>query len=209
MPPSDQSHILVLAAGRGTRMGEPKATMRVGDRPWCQVQCERLEKIGIAATWVVSDESLAALKSVPGAACKVARTVRADSSKPMFESVIAGVASVRPGLGAAPIGGLFVLPVDVPAARDSVWQTLRLSRHVAVPAFRGATGHPVFLPWPWVDRHLEVSDSNSGAAPLRLDHLMASDRITIEVNDPDVAINLNTTEDVAAWLGSRSAGDTR
>ena len=205
MPPYDQSHIVVLAAGRGTRMGGPKAVMRVGDRPWCQIQCERLETTCIPVTWVVSDESLTALKSLRDAGCKVARTVLADSGRPMFESLVAGVAAVRPQLGSAPAGGLFVLPVDVPAASPGVWQTLRVSQHVAVPAYRGATGHPVFLPWPWVDQHLKVPNSSHGAAPPRLDYLMASDRIVIEADDPDVAVNLNTTEDIAAWLGSRSA----
>lgn len=199
----------MLAAGRGTRMGGPKAAMRVGDRPWCQVQCERLEKTGILATWVVSNESLAALKSVPGAACMIARTVLADSSRPMFESLVAGVAAVRPQLGSLPPGGLFVLPVDVPAAGPGVWQTLAVSRHVAVPAYRGATGHPVFLPWPWADQHLRVPDSSRDAAPPRLDHLMAPDRIVVDVDDPDVAVNLNTAEDIAAWLGSQSASGGR
>jgi CTP:molybdopterin cytidylyltransferase MocA len=110
---------IVLAAGRGRRMGGPKALMTVGGLPWWQTQESRLAAAGVQRLWVVSAEVERAMRSGPAVAPPL---VPADPDAPMFESVRAGVSAA----GAAS-GGAFILPVDVPAPGRSTWQLTPLT----------------------------------------------------------------------------------
>lgn len=187
------THILILAAGRGTRMGGPKALMQVGGRPWWQVQRERLAAVGLPQTWVVSEAVRTAISGQAGAP---ERMVVADSDAPMFQSVMAGVESLR---GPDRPRGVFVLPVDVPAPGPEVWEMLSRSVVPALPMCRGVHGHPLYSPWRWVESEL-LGLSPRDRAGLRLDRLIAPSVRHIECGDVSVTINLNTPADVSTWL---------
>jgi len=116
-----------------------------------------------------------------------------DPGAPMFSSVLRGIESLR----ARPPRGVFVLPVDVPAPGADVWEELGSEERVRVPVYAGKRGHPVYLPWEWVRTH--VLDANLDWAA-RLDELVQGEEVEVEVDDPSVAINLNTPEDVAAFI---------
>ena len=59
--------MIMLAAGRGTRMGSPKALMSVGGRAWWREQQERLTELRIASLWVVSEQVRRAMGGESGA----------------------------------------------------------------------------------------------------------------------------------------------
>lgn len=186
--------VIVLAAGKGRRMGGPKLVMDAGGRPWWRVQSERLAAAGVRPIWVVAAEH--AGLGLPGL------VVVGDGDAAMFESVRAGVAAWRERRGEALTGpseaGVFVIPVDVPAPAAGVWGAVselacRLGRPAA-PERARRHGHPVFLPGPWAER---VVNAPAGA---RLDDLLRGALTYIHVNDPDAATNLNTPEALAAWL---------
>lgn len=187
--PSPDATVVVLAAGTGRRMGVPKAAMRVGGRPWALVQAERLNALGLGAVWVLSPESAAALGS---AAKELGRLVSAASEAPMFESVRAGAKAALEGRGD---GGVYVLPVDVPAASRGVWEALSAAGAVSVPVFEGARGHPVYLPREFVERVLLPAPAGA-----RLDELIRAERLEVRVRDAQVCVNLNTPRDVEALL---------
>lgn len=184
---------IVLAAGRGTRMGGPKALMSVRGRAWWRVQEERLERAGVERVWVVSREVEAVMAGEEGAP---GRRVIGDSAAPMFASVLAGVGEAR---GA----GVFVLPVDVPAPGGAVFGALAAGAGdgVAVPVFQGKRGHPAALSARWVGARLA-----SALPDQRLDALIAEDVVEVEVQDSVVLVNLNTPAEVRAWEHG-SAGD--
>jgi CTP:molybdopterin cytidylyltransferase MocA len=175
-------------------MGMPKALMDVGGRPWWRVQAERLRVAQVEAVWVVSErvrDELAMHDDRPR------RVVVANDRSPMFESLIAGVRSMR----ADPPTSLFVLPVDVPAPGPATWRTLAARGRPAIPSYRGRGGHPICLPWDWIETNL--SESRLGTlAPdeRRLDVLTRADAVTIEICDRAVAANLNDPRDLGAWL---------
>lgn len=186
--------VIVLAAGKGRRMGGPKLVMDVGGRPWWRVQSERLSAAGVRPIWVVA--RVHADLALPGL------VVLGDGDAPMFESVRAGVLAWRGQRGAAASGlagaGVFVLPIDVPAPGAGVWRAVgeaadRLGRPAA-PELGGRHGHPVFLPREWADRA-------AGAPPgARLDDLLRGSLSYVQVDDPHTVTNLNTPEALAAWL---------
>ncbi len=184
----------------GARMGGPKAMMNAGAEPWCLTQRARLDRLATPFTWVISPE-LFTRAVANNLLCAISPRVVSDSNAPMFTSLLNGVMHVFPSSPTR--GGLFVLPVDVPVPRAEVWHALAAALSVGVPTFRGVRGHPVFISWRWLkDRFIPAAASPTAARPLRLDQLIAPDATHIEVDDSDVAVNLNTPDDVAKWLTS-------
>jgi CTP:molybdopterin cytidylyltransferase MocA len=219
--------VIVLGAGRGRRMGGPKALMMIEGRPWWAVQDERLRGYGLVPTWVVSQvvaEVLGGEKRRSDGATKRRRgekkasgirvqasgeardgVVVADETAPMFASVLAGLASVDDLAR-----GVFVLPVDTPAPRVEHWVRLATSAKPAHPTHKSKGGHPLYLPGDWIERKLGalVAKARSEgmeavrdvAHTLRLDRLIEGESERIEVDDPSVVVNMNEPADVAAWL---------
>ncbi|MBZ0173075.1 MAG: NTP transferase domain-containing protein [Phycisphaerales bacterium] len=203
MPTLVDEHTLVLAAGRGKRMGSPKALMNVGGEPWWVRQKRRIETLGLRQTWVVSDAVRTAMWHRTGAP----EFVVASASEPMFESLVAGLIH----LGLAPPRGVFVLPVDVPAPDGNVFRALAGANSVAVPVFRGATGHPVYLPWGWVCDRILTGEQGGRAAVLlgehrRLDRLTRGESRFVDVADPAISFNLNTPGDLGDWEAAQPDG---
>jgi len=185
----DGSHIIMLAAGSGSRMGGPKALMRVNGMPWWCWQHDRLSMLKAPATWVVSQPVHDELERA-GAPLKMVINPKADA--PMLSSVLVGIRA----LAADPPGGVFILPVDVPAPDAQVWDCLDARQMPAIPWCQGKSGHPVYLPWRWVQAMLLPLESHGDA---RLDSLLESDSIVVETDDADVLVNLNSPSDVQAW----------
>lgn len=219
--PCDGCVILILAAGRGTRMGGPKALMPVSGAPWWVHQRRRLSALGGEVRWIVSGEVDAGLRASSDEELVQGRVV-VDSAAPMFHSVLAGLLSIGESrLGSLRGGGVFVLPIDVPAPAARTWRVLRgddadssSRRAPCVPTWEGKRGHPVFLPASWVTGTLfprlpDLSGWRPGEhdaavhellAPFRLDELLAPDRALQPVADVGILLNLNTPADVAEWL---------
>lgn len=188
--------VIVLAAGRGRRMGGPKALMEVGGVPWWREQERRIAAAargvpGLESCWVASPDVMSAWAEAPD---RPGRVAMADPDAPMFASVAAGVRAVAAAGGCAPVEGVFVLPVDVPASTDVVvWRSLAKSGAVARPVWCGRHGHPLYLPWSWVEHELSPRLDDAGA---RLDQVIAGSVRDIAVDDETVVCNLNTPEDV-------------
>jgi nicotine blue oxidoreductase len=203
-------HVLVLAAGLGRRMGGPKALMQVGGRPWWRVQAERLGAVGLPCTWVVNRQverefvGTAGEGGEGGEKGEPASIVLADGHRPMIDSILAGVRVL--GDAAPAPRGVFVLPVDVPVPSRAVFDALarggggRGGAAPTVPAHGGARGHPVYLPWAWVERSLLAGPVAIGGLDWRLDAMIAPDARILAVDDPRVAMNINTPDDLERAL---------
>lgn len=175
--------VVVLAAGRGTRMGGPKALMVVAGEAWWRTQARRIEATGRRALWVASPEVAAAIGRCAGA------TALADPDAPMMTSVLAGLAAI-PALPGPAAHACFILPVDVPCASRAVFdaiETEAMACGVAVPRYAGTRGHPIAMSLAWARAHVR-SDT------VRLDELTAAFRREVGVNDADVVCNLNTPQ---------------
>lgn len=179
--------VIVLAAGRGRRMGGPKALMQVAGQPWWARQLESLVAAGAAPVWVVSPVVRAAMEKDPRSLKQA--LVDGDADAPMFESVRAGLRFLQP---VAP-RGVYVLPIDVPAPAREAWKALASAGPVAVPTWHGEHGHPVYLEWSFVKAH---ADAPAGA---RLDELIARLVRYVVVDDASVSKNLNTPAALSAY----------
>ena len=198
MPPSDPTDIaLILAAGRGSRMGTPKALMTVAGTPWWTIQRDRLHRAGVPAIWVVSPAVHDALLTSHGVPEYM---ILADPDAPMMASIGAGIEALR----TQPPVGVFILPIDTPAPSGAVWNALRaIADAPTAPSFDGRTGHPIRLPWSFIaSAILPHTADPAWLATARLDRLVAGALRAVPVDDPDVLENLNSPADVERWLAS-------
>lgn len=187
-------------------MGGPKILMRVGGEAWWRVQRRQLAGLGdrVRQIWIVSgivEEVLSGKADAPEP------RVLGDDSMPMFDSVRLAAKSVYESGKSV---GMYVLPVDVPVPSPGVFETLEMRSRMSGrsvptrPKFEGKTGHPVFLPAEWVARIARMDEhevrSRATTESLRLDRLIEDDVVSVEVEDASVLVNLNTPQDVAAWM---------
>jgi len=200
-------HVIVLAAGRGTRAGGPKALIQVGGRPWWQVQAVRLARTRLPITWVVSERVRAEI----GTAGRLSM-VTADEAAPMFASVIAGLSALQSqaARGDHPKPrGVFILPVDVPAPEPQTFATLASGAadpcEGAIPCYqgKGQNGHPLYLLWSLVEEALLGRDIRPDD---RLDYLTEGLLNLVGVPDPNVIANLNTPADFQRWAALNPDG---
>lgn len=194
--------VVVLGAGRGRRMGGPKALMMIRGRAWWARQDERLRGYGFVPHWVVSESVRDAMRVSGG---MPERTAIADESAPMFASVLVGLGSVEDLER-----GVFLLPVDTPAPRAEHFERIARFDVPAHPTFQDKGGHPLYLPCTWIERELGAlltAAKVRGSAPVgrdeRLDKLIEGTSHRIAVDDAGVVVNMNDPADVRAWLMMR------
>ncbi|HEX8789893.1 MAG TPA: nucleotidyltransferase family protein [Polyangiaceae bacterium] len=188
--------VIVLAAGRSSRMGEPKGLWAIGGKPWLEHQLDAIEALGAEAVLVLGFDRERYLQALPELEDRASVVVNPAPEHGPFSSLQCGLR-----VSGAPA---FVLPVDVPAPVADVWRALHagLTERVdaVVPIHEGLGGHPVLLSPALVTHVLGL------AADSRLDHVLRGwDPLRIgriPVLDRRVRLNLNAPED---W-GKLAAG---
>jgi CTP:molybdopterin cytidylyltransferase MocA len=184
-PRSDVRRIpsaIVLAAGGSTRMGTPKALLRLGGTPLVALHCAALAHAARRIVVVVGAHANEVRAAVPA---RVAIVENRDWTTTF------PVDSVRCAVVQAALrGALLVTPVDVPPARPDTLDRLVAAGGPAVPIDPlGRRGHPVVLD------AAKIAWLRRRSAPSPLDVWLA-DATTVPVSDRDVAIDF---DDPAAW----------
>jgi CTP:molybdopterin cytidylyltransferase MocA len=200
--PSSLAEVVVLAAGRSSRMGEPKGLVRVDGRPWILHQLDALA--GRRVVVVLGEDRARYEEVVPSLAARVPPATVVVNPAPdrgPFSSLQVGLAALAGGPAASRARSVaaFVLPVDVPAASADVWTALEAALgdrdgiDAAVPEHEGRGGHPVLLA-PSLLARLGTAPASS-----RLDELLRAlppGRLRrVQVGDPRIRLNLNAPED--------------
>lgn len=187
---------IVLAAGRSSRMGSPKALLDFRGEPFVVRILEAFEALDLKTRVVVVGPGAEATEiktALTPHDCLVAENPNVDGGP---------IASLRAGLKAiqavAPTGAL-VWPVDLPHVRvDTVERLLDVFRRngplAAVPRFGTRRGHPII----WGSAafgELEQSEAarRDGARVVLRAH--QADIKEVPVDDPAVIDDLNTPED--------------
>ncbi len=216
--------VIVLGAGRGSRMGTPKALMTFRGRSWWRFQRERLEEICERPIFVVSQSIASEIaRDADARACDTDLVIAPDDA-PMFASVLAGLrrvlraprentestsASARAaGVSGGGIG-VSLLPIDTPVPLRSTWQSVTDSatreRRPACPSTApGVHGHPLAIPFTWLAEQrpdlMRPDHADTPPAPSeRLDEIIRPARLIVPVTDPRCTMNLNTPADLEAF----------
>ena len=183
--------VVVLAAGRSSRLGEPKGLFAVEGKPWLLHQLDAIARTGLAGRVVVvlGFDAERYLAAIPDLAARASIVTNPDPDRGPFSSLQCGLAAV-----AASASPVFVLPVDVPAPSPDVWHALAAALAPATPAAKpihdGRGGHPVLFTADFARGLLACPPAS------RLDHELSRAHVArVPVDDPRVGLNLNEPRD--------------
>ena len=186
---------IVLAAGKGERMGRPKALVEWDGRPFLAHVLETLAAAEAAPIAVVLDPASAdfadASRLAAAAGAKVVRNEKPERG--MLSSIRHGLAAVAGASHAA------ILPVDHPGIRDETVKALFLHARttpdrIVVPTWEGRRGHPGVFPAERFPDLMAAPDDEGARAVLR-QH--ASLVLEVTVSDPAVVKDIDTPDDLA------------
>lgn len=187
--------LVVLAAGKSTRMGRPKATMRLDAADTFLTRiirtCQDAPVDDVVV--VLGHEAEAILKSVgqSGLAARFVVNDRYESGQ--LSSVLAGLRAIdRPGVSA-----MLMTLVDVPlVSASTVRAVLERYRTSGAPVVRpvkgGRHGHPVLIDRSLFDA-IRVADPQRGVKPIIRAHVSALGEV--EVDDEGAFSDIDTPDD--------------
>jgi len=185
---------VILAAGAGTRMGRPKALVRIGDRTFLDTTIQTILQAGLTKLSVVlghaADEIEAAHELGPLISIR-----NPDPSAGPISSIRAALS--HPEVAGAP--AILVHPVDHPLVQvDTVRRLIEHFEHgdsaIVVPRYGGRGGHPTVFGRAVFSELLRVPDGEGARSVVRRD----PDRVLrVDVSDPGVRLNLDSPEDLA------------
>jgi molybdenum cofactor cytidylyltransferase len=191
----EQLIAIVLGAGRGARMGGPKALLMIDGEPLYLRHARRAREAGCGDVVLVTNREVAGvLPSEPGV-----RVVLSDEDE-TSGSLARGCAS----LAASPACAGFVLITPVDAFPASVltiqllFQAIRDGAEAATPRFEGRGGHPVAC-----RRDALLPYFGGRPFPTLRDRLAAlgAGRVRVDVDDPSVTVDLDRPAQVLELTG--------
>jgi molybdenum cofactor cytidylyltransferase len=197
---------IVLAAGRSSRMGRPKATLPAGDGHTFLTRIVRtfLDAGVDDVIVVVGHDADAIAASFSDSGLPARFVVNREYDRGQLSSLLAGLNAIdRPGVSAA-----LVTLVDVPLVSASTVRTVierYRGTHAAIvrPTCGDRHGHPLLI-----DRSvfgaLRAADPAAGAKPIVRAH--ASTAGDIAIDDEGAFIDIDTEEDYRKTINARTSG---
>jgi molybdenum cofactor cytidylyltransferase len=189
-------NFILLAAGRGQRMGGNKALMLFKGETWVQIQIRQIEAASFDQILIVTNpESAEAVEEITMRHRNVQVSVNEQPDRGPFSSL-------QIALNESVDKVVFVNPMDVPLKGTTLielkkaWQKSE-NLEALIPSFQNRRGHPVVLSPTLQEkiRALEVQNPDS-----RLDfvlrNLADSKKQILELNDEFIPLNINNPEDL-------------
>jgi molybdenum cofactor cytidylyltransferase len=194
-----------LAAGESSRMGSDKALLpwppqgagQVASKETFLSEAIRSLALGTDFTLVVVGKNEAVVAPI-AYACGASVVTNPDPSRGQFSSLQVGLHEVlNRGRDAAVITLVDrppVTPATVQLLRDA-FEAAPLEIWAVVPEFSGKHGHPYLVGRELVEAFLQASPTGSAR---EVEHRYQEHVQYVAVDDPFVALNINTPEDYAA-----------
>ena len=196
VPTAMRIHALILAAGRGTRMGGPKALLTLDGETFLARVARLLFRPGVdRVTAVVGHEADRVLReaALPPDVATIVNLRYADG---MLTSILAGLDHAE----AAGADAVLVHPVDHPlveaATVDAVVAALVQGATIAVPSHGGRRGHPGgFARTAWTALRGAAPDEGARGVLARhrewIEHVAAGEECLVGVNTNEDYEQLN------------------
>lgn len=178
---------IVLAAGRSSRLGSPKALIEVGGMSLISWILTRLKRLGLRPV-VITREKLA--DEIRESIGDVEVIVNENPELGRTGSVKKGLSYLKGRM--KNVTGILIVPVDRPGFSMSTVEILVSSKSSSCPSNYGRGGHPLFVDSQDIDRILESSSSEP------LNSIINPRRVLVE--DPYLHLNIDTIEDVDELL---------
>ena len=177
--------VIVLAAGRSSRLGQPKALVDVNGRQLISHLIQRLQRVSdIEITIVTNNDILADVYL----ACPEAHVVlNPDPEKGRTGSIQCGLSSILERKGRLP-KHVLIVPVDRPGWSVDIIMNLIASSATSSPVWDGRGGHPLLIAGDDVNT-VYLADSNAPLSSL-------IEREKIDVDFPFLHLNIDTKDDL-------------
>jgi CTP:molybdopterin cytidylyltransferase MocA len=187
---------VVLAAGRGRRIGGPKALLRIDGATFLERVAVRLRRPGVAEVLaVVAADAGDVLRAAAAAGLPVVANPAPDEG--MLGSILLGLSAAE-AQGATAV---LIHPVDHPLVEpdtvDDVLEALDGGARVAVPSYAGRRGHPAGFAasaWP----ALRAASPAVGAVQVLREH---PDWVVHVDGGPGCVAGIDTREDYDRLVG--------
>ena len=201
---------IVLAAGKSSRMGRPKALLPcTGGGTFLTRVVRTLTDGGVDQIVVVVGADADAIRSSARSAGLLVRVVdNPHYEEGQLSSLLKGIESLDlSDSSEAPVTGALVTLIDVPLVAP---ETIRMllsafregSARIVRPASRGRHGHPVIF-----DRalfaELRSADAREGAKQVVRAH--SSELLDVEVSDEGAFTDIDTPEEYARYISSAAS----
>lgn len=187
---SAQVHILVLAAGASTRMGEPKQLVRVGGRPALHIVVANAVAIaGHAVTVILGAHARDLTHVLLHSPASV--VINRDWEEGMASSIRRGIAALPPACEAVMIvlGDQVAVTADDLRRLVSGWKGETST--IAAGVYQGRAGVPAIFP-SWCFSELSQLRGDQGARAI----LQRNSTRLVHVPMPNAAFDLDTPEDL-------------
>lgn len=192
-------NFLLMAAGRGARMGGNKSLMMFHGEPWIEFQIRQILEAKFDNILIVTNpETSEAIEELTMRHSGVQIFSNPDPGRGPFSSL--QILIKENSEGAA-----FVSPVDVPLkastllAMKAAWYKLE-KIDTLIPSHKGHRGHPVVLSAQLQSRILKMqAEEKDSRLDIVLRNLSEPQKQILEVDDSFVTLNMNTAEDIEAF----------
>jgi CTP:molybdopterin cytidylyltransferase MocA len=185
---------IILAAGASSRMGFPKALLKVGPRTLLEDQIKRLRDAGCSP--IIAVVGSEAARIIKGTKARANFVINRRWPLGQFSSVVTGLKKLP-----SKTGGAIILPVDVALVPPGVTKkliatskdTAGLGVEAVVPVHRGRMGHPIWLSANAIKKIIKT-DIKTG----RLDRMLPEFRLKhVKTTAGEILNNVNTKKDYA------------
>lgn len=198
-----ETHLIILAAGKSSRMKTNKSLMKIQDIELINQQINAFQKQISSPITIISGENHNRLKKLLAPKItKIAIVSNQQLELGPIHSIRLGIDYILSTYPPEKIRGCFILPVDTPIFKTDIYNTIsnniKNSSMVLKPSYNKKSGHPIYLSYKIMKTLLKDSSIN------RLDHFIKNlpkENIDfVEVNSSEVLLNLNTPKDVNFFI---------
>jgi molybdenum cofactor cytidylyltransferase len=194
--PTNRRIAVILAAGRGRRMGRTKQLVEIqtpdGPKPLVAAAYDTVHGICDAMVLVLGHDADAVAEALGNRAF---HRVASDPDAPMFESIRAGLRVAQSIDAAAPV---VLHPGDHPEAASHTlaalaeWSLMRPDQAI-IPEYQGHGGHPVLIPARVIEILL-AADCPTGLGDFWVAHPELCFRVPVD--DPTVIRDVDKSADL-------------
>jgi len=202
-PAAPQFAAIVLAAGRSTRMGAPKALLDAGGEAFLDRLARIFGECGCKVYAVVGEDAGQIREGVRRAS-EITFVVNPEPERGQFSSLQCGLREAAAG-----VDGIFFTPVDAPGvARETVEAMQRAfgKWDYILPWFKGRTGHPVLMRASRAADFLALPASVTARDAMNAAGTAA---LVLEVTDSAVLDDIDDEAAYAAWRQRAPVGGGR
>jgi CTP:molybdopterin cytidylyltransferase MocA len=200
-----KANLIILAGGNSTRMCHPKGLLDISGEPWLLQQLALIREVKFELVVLILGHNwenycneipqlLDCINKVQKFnEVKLKVSINSTPEKGSFSSLQKGISSSLDE-NSFPA---YIKPIDVPMPDLEVWENLNTAlsfeNSVIIPSYRKRSGHPVLLSHEFMSSLVKLNPSNpQSRLDSQIQRLQSSKIVYVEVDDPNITLNLNT-----------------